>query len=317
MCLKDRNKYQYGNTFNTPVDVNIDLNKAFRKRSNLIDKSTDSIRLFDGLGDGVAGISIDCYGDVLVVATQDDFIPKELLSQLEGMKKPVYWKKLSQNQKESPKHLFGEEVTTTFLIKESGASYEISMHSGYSQGIFLDQRENRKRVRARVSEGDNVLNTFAYTGAFSVCAALSGAVTTTLDLSQPYLDWGKRNFTQNELDPSDHFWCKGDTFHWLERFAKKERVFDGIILDPPTFSRDAKGKVFRVEKDYTRLVELAMRCLKSGGWLLASTNCRKLSDLDFLDSVKEGSGRNTKAELIAMPEEYTDVSYLKSIWIEA
>lgn len=297
--------------------MNIDLNKAFRKRSNLIDESTNSIRLFDGLGDGFGGVSIDCYGDVLVVATQEEFIPKELLSQLEGVNKPVYWKKLSQSQKESPKHLFGEEVPVTFSARESGVSYEISMESGYSQGIFLDQRENRKRVRERVSKDENVLNTFAYTGAFSVCAALSGAVTTTLDLSQPYLDWGKRNFTQNGLDPNSHFWCKGDTFHWLERFAKKDRTFDGIILDPPTFSRDAKGKVFRVEKDYTRLVELAMRCLKPGGWLLASTNCRKLSDLDFLDRVKEGSGKSAKAELLSMPEEYTDISYLKSIWIES
>ena len=197
--------------------------------------------------------------------------------------------------------------------------YEISYQAGYSQGIFLDQRENRKRVRDRVSKGDTVLNTFAYTGAFSVCAALAGGQATTLDLSQPYLDWGKRNFEHNGLDPSEHYWCKGDTFHWLERFKKKGRKFDGIILDPPTFSRDAKGKVFRVEKDYTRLVELALSCVAEGGWLLATTNCRKLSDEVFLKMVKGGCHirqSSFKAESLAMPDEYRDVPFLKTVWVE-
>ena len=139
---------------------------------------------------------------------------------------------------------------------------------------------------------------------------------TTLDLSQPYLDWGKRNFLLNQLQPDAHHWCKGDTFHWLERFAKKGRTFDGIVLDPPTFSRDAKGKVFRVERDYTRLVELAMKCLSPGGWLLASTNCRKLSSADFLACVKAACHAKQKVVSHPMPEEYRDVPFLKTVWVD-
>lgn len=292
------------------------LQSALQKRDHILDQSTNAVRVFDGLGDGLAGVSIDAYAGSYVVATQGDEIPEELLRALKGWGKSVYWKKLSQHQKESPVHLFGNEIFSEFVALESNVKYEISYQSGYSQGIFLDQRENRKLVRERVSDGDTVLNTFAYTGAFSVCAALGGAQATTLDLSQPYLDWGKRNFELNGIDASEHFWCKGDTFHWLDRFRKKERRFDGIILDPPTFSRDAKGKVFRVEKDYTRLVELAAACLNKGGWLLATTNCRKLTDLDFLGMVKKGVPRAHQASSHRMPEEYRDIPFLKTVWVE-
>lgn len=292
------------------------LQKAIARRQHILNDETNAVRIFDGIGDGQAGLSIDAYAGTWIVATQTDEIPPSILSLLESTDRTVYWKKLSQSQKESPMHLFGPERNDPFVASESGVLYEINYQAGYSQGIFLDQRENRKKVRARVSQGDSVLNTFAYTGAFSACAALGGATTTTLDLSQPYLDWGKRNFQLNEQDPGEHFWCKGDTFHWLDRFAKKDRKFDGIILDPPTFSRDAKGKVFRVEKDYTRLVELAVACLNKGGWLLASTNCRKLSDSEFLEMVRQGCHRSAKAGSHPMPQEYRDIRFLKTAWVE-
>ena len=128
------------------------------------------------------------------------------------------------------------------------------MQAGYSQGLFLDQRGNRRRVRERVCAGERVLNCFSYTCGFSVAAAMGGAITTSLDLPGPYLDWGKRNFTHNGMDPSDHYFCKGDAMHWLQRFAKQGRRFQGVILDPPTFSRSADG-VFRAGKDYARLVD--------------------------------------------------------------
>jgi len=283
-----------------------------------MDDETNAIRVFDGSGDGRLGVFIDAYDDVWVVATQYEEIQPKMYAELEAYAKEagvsVYWKKLSQHQKESPEHLFGPEKPEVFQSKESGVNYEISMHSGYSQGIFLDQRDNRKRVRETVAAGDTVLNTFAYTGAFSVCAALGGATTTTLDLSKPYLDWAKRNFELNGLSPDDHYFCKGDTFHWLGRFQKQGRQFDGIILDPPTFSRDAKGKVFKVEKDYQRLVAMATECLKPGGWLLACTNCRKMSDGDFLEAVDVGMGGASEIEMLDMPEEYTAEDYLKSVW---
>src|SRR5206468_1590377 len=78
-----------------------------------------------------------------------------------------------------------------------------------------------------------VLNTFAYTCGFSVCAAKAGARTTSLDLSKKYLEWGKRNFAHNQIDPARHEFLHGDVFGWLRRLARKQRLFDAIVLDPP------------------------------------------------------------------------------------
>ncbi len=164
--------------------------------------------------------------------------------------------------------------------------------------------------------GLKLLNTFAYTGAFSIAAAAAGAETTTLDLSQPYLDWAKRNFHHNRLDPAAHHFCKGDTFHWLRRFVKQGRRFDAIVLDPPTFSRDENGRVFRVEKDFGELAALAMQALATDGWLLCCTNFRGISARDFERMLLARLPRPMRAGHAAMPPDFTDTAYLKSVWLE-
>lgn len=208
-------------------------------------------------------------------------------------------------------------METPFLIRENGLYYEISFQSGYSQGIFLDQRDNRAEVRERMRPGLRLLNTFAYTGAFSIAAAAAGAETTTLDLSQPYLDWARRNFTHNSIDPATQHFCKGDTFHWLRRFAKQGRKFDGIVLDPPTFSRDEKGKVFRVEENFGELAALAAAVLAPGGWLLCCTNLRTISDSIFERQLANSVPHLTKRRHAPMPSDFTAEPYLKSLWLES
>ena len=295
---------------------------AIEKRAHLLDEDTDALRLLDGIGDRLSDTFLECFADYWVVSTRDNRLSRDVREFLENCDKTVYWKRLDQHQKEDPTLLAGAPVDAPFTAKESGVKYKISFQSGYSQGIFLDQRDNRKLVREHSSprngEQKTVLNTFAYTGAFSVCAALAGAKTTTLDLSQPYLDWAKENMQLNDIDPAEHYFCKGDTFHWLKRFAKQGRKFDGIILDPPTFSRDDKGKVFRVESHYDKLVKLAAACLAPDGWILACTNCRKLTDDEFTDLAKRGiDSNNFTIKALPMPEEYTGEQYLKSLWITA
>jgi len=193
--------------------------------------------------------------------------------------------------------------------------FEISFQSGYSQGLFLDQRDNRRRIREQARPGATVLNTFAYTGAFSVAAALGGATATTLDLSQRYLDWARRNFARNGLDPGEHYFCKGDTFHWLRRFAKQGRRFDAVILDPPTFSRDDRGRTFRVESDYGQLAALALACLAPGGTLLCCTNCRSLPRPALERQIRDAAPRPLHIESAPMPEDFTGEAYLKSLWV--
>ncbi|MCW1885903.1 class I SAM-dependent methyltransferase [Luteolibacter flavescens] len=292
------------------------LEAALARRAPLRQPGTNALRLIDGDGDDLPGLELEDFAGKWLLSTRDRHPPAPLVEWLRSKGHATYWKQLDQQQKESPAHLCGPEQDEPFPIQESGLNFEISFQSGYSQGIFLDQRDRRAELRSRLSAGQTLLNTFAYTGAFSVFAAAAGATTTTLDLAQPYLDWAKRNFELNGFDPSAHYYCKGDTFHWLARFAKQGRTFDGIVLDPPTFSRDKDGKVFRVEKDYGRLAELAMKCLTPGGFLLASTNCRTLSPRDFEAQLRGASRRPVKIRHNDMPADFTGEQYLKSVWVD-
>jgi len=277
------------------------IHEALSKREQLLDQNTNALRLLDGYGDGAPDLYLDSLNDRWLVSTTDSKLPEEWKKALSSFGKTLYWKALDQHQKESPIHLSGPEEPEPFLVRENGLAYEVSFHSGYSQGIFLDQRENRQLVSQLAQTDHRILNTFAYTGPFSIAAATGGATTTTLDLSQPYLEWAKRNFTHNQMDPVDHYFCKGDTFHWLKRFAKQGRHFNGIILDPPTFSRDDKGKVFSVPKDYHRLIALAKDCLTNDGWILACTNDRRLTPLDFEDLIRKGLPSDTQQDLKHLP----------------
>lgn len=292
------------------------LQKAVTRRASLLTPETTGVRLIDGAGDGLPGLILETFAGHWLVSTTSNHIAPQVREWLRDQGASCYWKRLDQHQKESPSHLCGPEVKEPFLMKENGIVSEISFQSGYSQGIFLDQRDNRAEVRKRMAPGLKLLNTFAYTGAFSVHAAMAGAETTTLDLSQPYLDWAKRNLSHNGLDPAAHHFCKGDTFHWLRRFAKQGRTFDGIVLDPPTFSRDEKGKVFRVEENFGELAALAADVLAPDGWILCSTNCKNLPLNEFQKQLRNAIRRPMNARHSPMPADFTDEAYLKSVWLE-
>ncbi|MCB1130868.1 MAG: class I SAM-dependent rRNA methyltransferase [Verrucomicrobiae bacterium] len=292
------------------------LEAAVARRAPLLTAGTDAVRLVDGAGDGFPGHQVETFAGRLLVSTSRGAPDSGLIDAL-GDNAPLYAKRLDQHQKDSPLHLAGPAADEPFEALENGMRFEISFQSGYSQGIFLDQRDNRAELRRRMRPGLKVLNTFAYTGAFSVAAALGGAETTTLDLSQVYLDWAKRNFSRNGLDPAAHHFCKGDTFHWLRRFAKQGRAFDAVVLDPPTFSRDEKGKVFRVEKDFGHLAALAWNVLAPGGFLLCCTNFRGTDERSFERQIASALPRPVRFRHAPMPADFTDEPYLQSAWVEA
>ena len=292
------------------------LTAALARRAPLVSTDTDALRLIDGEGDGLPGITLEAYADNWLLATSAAAVPAELSNWLRQQGHPCYWKMLDQQQKNSPVHHCGPDLTAPFLVRENGLRFEISFQAGYSQGLFLDQRDNRADVRRLLRPGLRLLNAFAYTGGFSVAAAMAGAETTTLDLSQPYLDWAKRNFTHNQLDPQHHHFCKGDTFHWLRRFARQQRRFDAIVLDPPTFSRDADGKVFRAEEDFGELAALAADVLAPDGWILCCTNFRGITPHDFTRMLLDAAPRPLRARHTAIPPDFTSEPYLKSVWLE-
>lgn len=229
----------------------------------------------------------------------------------------------------SPQCIFGEAAPPAWSIVENGIKYEIRFGEGYSVGIFLDQRDNRLRLLNNyvgldfaIPPGGEVLNTFAYTCAFSVAAAKSGHRTTSLDLSRGYLDWGKKNFELNGLDPAKHDFIYGDASDWFRRLAKQNKLFDAVLLDPPTFSRSKEG-TFQAEKDYGKLVTAALPLVKRNGILFASTNAAKLKPEDFLRSISQATakaGRRILQQHYApqppdFPITRDQPGYLKTVWM--
>jgi len=208
----------------------------------------------------------------------------------------------------------------------------LSFNEGYSVGLFLDQRDNRRRfltghIAANFPElptsNFQLLNCFAYTCGFSVCAAKAGVRTTSLDLSKKYLEWGRRNFVLNGLDPAAHDFIYGDTFDWLRRLAKKGRAFDAVVLDPPTFSQSKEHGTFRAEKDYGRLVTATLPVLKPGGILFASTNAAEFPPEEFLAGVESAirAARRTilQRHYVPQPPDFrvsrAEPAYLKTVWL--
>jgi len=285
---------------------------AIEKRRTIDRKKTNAVRLVDGPGDELPGLIIDDFAGRWLAQTFSETNPS--LGGDLGFHS-LYWKPLVKNASAAPQYLAGESITGPFAILESGMAFEIDFHAGISPGIFLDQRINREKLRL-IAGGKKILNTFSYTCAFGVAAAVGGASTTNVDLSRRYLDWGKRNYQLNQISAENHEFLVGDVFDWLRRVRKQGRKFDLVILDPPTFSRDRKSHVFRVQHDYGRLVQLASECLGREGVILCCTNFRRVSSEAFLSLLKTGIRRPCKASNGLMPPDFTGERYLKSIWLQ-
>jgi 23S rRNA (cytosine1962-C5)-methyltransferase len=287
--------------------------RAIAKRSGLRQAGTTAYRIVDGSGDNLPGWVIDDFnGNWLIGIKPGQEIPN--LDSALGYHS-LYGKLLSNEERQSPTFLAGEPITQKFLVQEHGLNFWVDFQAGYSQGIFLDQRSNRQRLR-KISPGKNVLNTFAYTCAFGVAGAASGASTTNLDLSRLYLDWGRENYLANGIDDQRHEFIYGDVFDWLKRFARKGRHFDLVILDPPTFSRDRNGRVFRAETDYGELIELALSIAAKDGQLLCCINAHRLSRTRFAKILRAKLPKATGLVSVGMPEDFPGSDYLKSFWVK-
>jgi len=317
------------------------------RRLALIDAAdTNAFRLIHGASDGWPGWYIERLGDYLLSQAGPPLTTAQTtalggLLELTGTC-GAYHKTLNRQIRRtsaaeaSPQRVVGDAAPERFEIRENGVRFELSFAEGYSVGLFLDQRDNRRRfLTGHIAAGfacpdakhearnTELLNCFAYTCGFSVCAAMAGARVTSLDLSKKYLEWGRRNFTLNGLDPAQHDFIYGDTFDWLRRLAKKQRTFDVVVLDPPTFSQSKESGVFRAEKDYGRLVTAALTVLKPGGVLLASTNAAEWPPEEFVAVVKDtiiGAGRRvTREHFVPQPPDFpitrSEPGYLKTFWV--
>jgi 23S rRNA (cytosine1962-C5)-methyltransferase len=203
-------------------------------------------------------------------------------------------------------------------VREAGVRYGLDFEAGYSAGLFIDQRANRARLRAWKPK--RMLNTFAYTCSFSVVAALAGAETVSVDLSRRSLTRGEENFVRNGLDPKvGHKFIADDVLAMLPRLARRGEKFDAIILDPPTFSRNQAGAAFQVQRDFGRLVSLALEVAAPGAKVLLSVNhsTMRVADLEWAarNALKLAglSGRSSAAAPLA---DFPADAGAKTVWLE-
>jgi len=163
-------------------------------------------------------------------------------------------------------------------VKEGDLAFEVNLSDYLDTGLFLDHRTTRALVRAE-ADGKRFLNLFCYTGSFSVAAAAGGAATTTsVDLSNTYLDWTRTNLARNGFkDAGRHRTVRDEARAFLEHRARRgEEPFDLVVCDPPTFSRSARSESpWDVERDHAALLELVVRNLAPGGVVYFSTNFRR------------------------------------------
>jgi 23S rRNA (cytosine1962-C5)-methyltransferase len=180
-------------------------------------------------------------------------------------------------QREPPRLILGDPSENLQTIAtERHLKFGIDFATGYSPGLFLDQRQNRRYLRHIAPK--RLLNCFAYTCSFSVSAASVGAITLNIDLSKKYLARGRENFAFNSLPTIDHRFIVDDVRAVLPRLARKGEKFDVIILDPPTFSRSPGAKTFQIEHDFEKLLVDALALTERDSQVLLSTNCSALRE---------------------------------------
>jgi 23S rRNA (cytosine1962-C5)-methyltransferase len=287
-------------------------------RELLFDEATTNChRLIASQADGFDGITADRFGEAMLVQTVAPHKPfPDSLSERHAL----FVQDLTPGSRTKPKQLTGN--IQSFVARENGLNFLIRMDQGFSPGLFLDQRENRRHLR-EIARGKDVLNCFAYTCSFSVAAAAGGGKTTSLDLSKPYLDWGRDNFRANNLIPDQHDFIYGDVFDWLKRFAKRGRQWDIVLLDPPTFGTTKRGRVFRAARDYVELIQLAAKLVSRSGTLFCSTNQRSVSAKQFLTAIQRGLSLEKRGwsgiEFETQPFDFRvpegEQPYLKTFWI--
>ncbi|MCG8489606.1 MAG: class I SAM-dependent methyltransferase [Chromatiales bacterium] len=161
------------------------------------------------------------------------------------------------------------------VVSEGGLRFEIDLQSYLDTGLFLDHRNTRGLVRERCG-GKRVLNLFAYTGSFTVYAAAGGAhASVSVDLSNTYQEWTRRNLALNGYADERHELVREDAFQYLERAIRERRQFGLIVLDPPSFSNSKKmQETLDVQRDHARLIESCLKLLNRDGELIFSTNRR-------------------------------------------
>ena len=299
------------------------------------DETTTAFRVLNGEGDGIGGLTIDYFDGFYMLTWYSLGIYEFRTDILEALKSSVEYKGIYQKKRfdskgkyldEKDDFICGERADAPILVKENGTNFAIYLDDGAMVGVFLDQRDVRKTIRDKYAKGKTVLNTFSYTGAFSVAAALGGSSkTTSVDLAKRSLSKTSEQFEVNNIDVDKQDIIVEDVFNYFKYAVKKNLLFDLVVLDPPSFAR-SKKRTFSASKDYVNLLKEAIQITNKGGTIVASTNSANFSMMTFSDFIskafKELNGKYEVKERFSLPkdfrvfEKFKEGNYLKVVFIK-
>jgi 23S rRNA (cytosine1962-C5)-methyltransferase len=263
---------------------------------------TNVYRLVNAEGDGVPGLTVDRYGDFIMVQLYTSSWRPHLplvVQVLQELLNPagIYEKSRPQNTRELEASsdtkrygnlLAGKQAPDLLPVLENGITYTVTLERGLNTGLFLDQRLNRIDLTGR-SSGKRLLNLFSYTGSFSVAAAVGGASqVTSVDASPSYTEWARQNFGANRLNPKRHEFLVGDCFDVLQELARQGKRYDIVLMDPPSFSTTSRSR-FTTRGGTSDLVAGALPLLEKGGLLISSSNHQKVDVAEYLKELRRGS----------------------------
>ncbi len=294
--------------------------EALNKRTPFYNNpSTTAFRIFNGEGDGIGGLTIDNFDGYYLINWYSKGIYKFRDEIINSLKKLVGFKAIYQKKRfnidgkyvEEDGFILGTRGQFPVIVKENDVNFAVYFDEGAMVGVFLDQREVRRTIRDKYAKGRTVLNTFSYTGAFSVFSALGGAAkTTSVDLANRSLSKTIEQFSINNIDYEAHDIIVEDVFSYFKYAQKKGLKYDMVILDPPSFAK-SKKYIFSVEKDYKNLLKEAIAITEENGIIVASTNSSSFNMKKFKGYIKDAfSEMNSKYNII---EEYTLPSDFKTI----
>lgn len=314
--------------FQQLFEISREKRTSFKK-----DSLTTAYRLFNGEGDGIGGLIIDRYADYAVFSWYNETLYQkkaELLTAFRTVYPDIIgaYEKIRFSTKNLPESqfLYGEQAPEPLLVTENGVQFATYLNEGLMTGIFLDQKEVRGRLVDGFAVGKTVLNMFSYTGAFSVAAAMGGAVaTTSVDLAKRSLPKTTEQFEVNHLNLAAQKIIVMDVFDYFKYASRKGLSYDMIILDPPSFARNKK-KVFSVAKNYGELVKDSIDILTDKGTLIASTNAANLSLAKYqkmvITALQEKNVRYKITDTYQLPADFQvnpnfpEGNYLKVLFIE-
>jgi 23S rRNA (cytosine1962-C5)-methyltransferase len=266
-----------------------------QRRAFLDEPEAGAMRLVHGESDGLPGVIADRYGDTVVLQLTSagadrwrDAIADALLA-ASGAKR--IWERSDAEVRELEglppvtAALRGAREPTRIVISENSLKFGIDLEHGHKTGFYLDQRDNRRRVR-ELARGREMLDGFCYSGGFALNALTGGASSVTaIDSSADALALARGNAELNQLSQVE--WLEGDVFLLLRRFRDQARSFDLIVLDPPKFAPTA-AHAEKAARAYKDINLLAFKLLRSGG-LLVTFSCSGGVSADLFQKIIAGA----------------------------